>query len=80
MPKNQEQSSLSRKLIVLIKKRVYKNKYTKKNFWRNIADEFDMSPEGAERSQGYSPFFPPAITAIIWKPADRLDRWDRQDR
>ena len=30
-------------------KDLYKNKYTKVNCWRNVADKFDMSPEDAEK-------------------------------
>ena len=30
-------------------KDLYKNKYTKMNCWRNVADKFDMSPEDAEK-------------------------------
>ena len=28
---------------------LYKNKYTKMNCWRNVADKFDTSPEDAEK-------------------------------
>ena len=30
-------------------KDLYKNKYTKMNCWRNVADKFDMRPEDAEK-------------------------------
>ena len=30
-------------------KDLYKNKYTKMNCWRNVADKFGMSPEDAEK-------------------------------
>ena len=52
-------------------KDLYKNKYTKMNCWRNVADKFDMSPEDAEKKSRTFAFFFSAITAIIWRPVDR---------
>ena len=35
----------------------YKNKYTKMNYWRNVADKFDMSLEDAEKKSRTFAFF-----------------------
>ena len=40
-----------------LSKDLYKNKYTKINCWRNLADKFDMSPEDAVKRRGHLPFF-----------------------
>ena len=62
-------------------KDLFKNKYTKMTCWRYVADiKFDISPEDAEKKVKDIRLFFSVITAIIWKPVDCGDRWDRKDR